>query len=118
MRAATFAAATTCSITGLTGVVSKAVVSCYDNSGTLTEIIPNDFAGTTADTLVVKFQRRADGVLQRFDRRRRDGRCGGDRGRRRRWSDSEHQQRHDGRARDRSGDRHLGRNGGRNDHHY
>jgi len=51
----TFTAASTCSITGLTGVANQAVVSCYDNSGTLTEIIPNDFGGTTADTLVVNF---------------------------------------------------------------
>lgn len=51
----TFAAASTCSITGLTGVVNKAVVSCFDNSGSLVEIIPNDFIGSTADTLVVNF---------------------------------------------------------------
>ncbi len=51
----TMAATTSCTITGLTGVVNKAVVSCYDNSGTLVEIIPNDFAGSTADTLVLNF---------------------------------------------------------------
>ncbi len=51
----TMSATTSCTITGLTGVVSKAVVSCYDNSGTLAVIIPNDFAGSTADTLVINF---------------------------------------------------------------
>ncbi len=51
----TMSATTSCTITGLTGVVSKAVVSCFDNSSTLTEIIPNDFAGSTADTLVINF---------------------------------------------------------------
>ncbi len=51
----TMSATTSCMITGLTGVVNKAVVSCWDNSGTLVEIIPNDFAGSTADTLVINF---------------------------------------------------------------
>ncbi len=49
------AAGTSCTITGLTGVVTKAVVSCYDTSGTTIPILPNDFGSSTADTLVINF---------------------------------------------------------------
>ncbi len=51
----TMAAGTSCTITGLTGVVTKAVVSCYDTSGTTIPILPNDFGSSTADTLVINF---------------------------------------------------------------